>query len=475
MFKSIHFRIVALFVALAVIILFIMAVTLQFSFEHLYAGATDTYIQEVQAVNHYIYSNLWKTMLFAIFLSVLLAWLLSKNIASPIKRLTQKANLLAQGDYETKITINTQDEIGELARTFDYMTNIITTAVQEISKEKSKLETMIMYMSDGFMAFNLSGEIIHINSVAGKMLNIKEDEHINFDTLFEQLKARISIAELIYLENESTLTREVDLGETVLNFYFSTFKDEQNRLSGVVTVIHDVTESERIDKLRHEFVANVSHELRTPLTTIKGYAETMQTEKDQPPDHRKYFQIIIDEVDRMTNIVKDLLTLTTLGFNTVLDDREYFSIDDLIKNVIAKLSIQVETNGQKLTYAQTTDLPQIYANKSKIEQVLVNIISNAIKYTPKDTGVIEVFAGNVYDSVYIKVNDNGSGIPEKDLPRIFERFYRVGKARSRDKGGTGLGLSIAQEIISLHGGSIKAESTVGKGSQFTINLPISID
>lgn len=414
-------------------------------------------------------------MLFAIIISVLLAFFLAKNITKPIKRLTQKASLLANGDYETKIPINSHDEIGELARTFDYMANIVTTSVQEISQEKSKLEKMLMYMTDGVIAFDLNGDVLHINTVAMKMLNIHEDEVINFDDFFEQLKARISIAELIYLENENTLTREVDLGETILNFYFSTFKDEQNKLSGIITVIHDITESERVDKLRHEFVANVSHELRTPLTTIKGYAEMMQTDENQPQEHRKYFQVIIDEVDRMTNIVKDLLTLTTLGTNTVLDNREYFSIDDLIKNVIAKFAIQIEKNGQRLTYAPTTELPQIYANKGKIEQVLVNIIGNAIKYTPNEKGVIEIFAGNVYDSVYIKVHDNGIGIPQKDLSHIFDRFYRIDKARSRDKGGTGLGLSIAQEIIALHGGSIKAESSVGKGTQFTINLPISIE
>jgi len=450
-----------------------MAITMQFSITALYKNEVIT--QEVATINYYIYNNLWKTMLFAIIISVLLAFFLAKNITKPIKRLTQKASLLANGDYETKIPINSHDEIGELARTFDYMANIVTTSVQEISQEKSKLEKMLMYMTDGVIAFDLNGDVLHINTVAMKMLNIHEDEVINFDDFFEQLKARISIAELIYLENENTLTREVDLGETILNFYFSTFKDEQNKLSGIITVIHDITESERVDKLRHEFVANVSHELRTPLTTIKGYAEMMQTDENQPQEHRKYFQVIIDEVDRMTNIVKDLLTLTTLGTNTVLDNREYFSIDDLIKNVIAKFAIQIEKNGQRLTYAPTTELPQIYANKGKIEQVLVNIIGNAIKYTPNEKGVIEIFAGNVYDSVYIKVHDNGIGIPQKDLSHIFDRFYRIDKARSRDKGGTGLGLSIAQEIIALHGGSIKAESSVGKGTQFTINLPISIE
>jgi len=477
LFKSIRFKIVALFVALTMIILSIMAITLQFSFSSLYSNIETNEIlsQELSTLNFYIYNNLWKTMLFAVLLSILLAYLLSRNITKPIKRLTDKARLIADGDYESKIPVTTRDEMGALAKAFNNMTSVITANIQQISSEKSKLEKMLMNMSDGVIAFNLDGDVIHINANAKKMLNIKENEKIYFDDFFEHLKAKISIAELIYLENESTLTREVDLGETILNFYFSTFKDEQNKLSGIITVIHDVTESERIDKLRHEFVANVSHELRTPLTTIKGYAETMQTDKGQPKEHRKYFQVIIDETDRMTNIVKDLLTLTTLGTSSILENREYFSLDDLIKNTVAKFANQVEKNGQKMTYSPTTELPQIYANKGKIEQVIVNIIANAIKYSPKDKGIIEIFAGNIYNNVYIKVSDNGIGIPEKDLERVFERFYRIDKARTRDRGGTGLGLPIAQEIITLHGGSIKAESTVGKGSQFTINLPISME
>ncbi|MCL2740383.1 MAG: cell wall metabolism sensor histidine kinase WalK, partial [Oscillospiraceae bacterium] len=417
MFKSIRFKIVALFVALTMIMLMVMAITLQFSFNSLYSNVEgdEFFTHELATLTSYIYNNLLITMLFAVIFSVLLAFFLSRSIAKPIKRLTDKAKEIASGDYETKIPVTTRDEIGELSKSFNNMTSVITANIQQISSEKSKLEKMLMHMTDGVIAFNLNGDVIHINANAKKMLNIKDDENIYFDEFFEHLKAHISIAELIYLENESTLTREIDLGETILNFYFSSFKDEQNKLSGIITVIHDITESERIDKLRHEFVANVSHELRTPLTTIKGYAETMQTDKSQPKEHRKYFQVIIDETDRMTNIVKDLLTLTTLGSPSLLENREYFSLDDMIKNTISKFANQVEKNGQKISYSATTEIPQIYANKGKIEQVLVNVIANAIKYSPKDKGKIEVFAGNVYNNVYVKVSDNGIGIPEKDL------------------------------------------------------------
>lgn len=330
-----------------------------------------------------------------------------------------------------------------------------------------------MHMADGVMTFRIDGTSMHVNNAAKRMLNIGDDEEIVFDAFFEQIKAKICVAELIYLDSENTITREVDFGQTVLNFYFATFKDEHNRLSGIIVVIHDITESERVDKLRHEFVANVSHELRTPLTTIKGYAETIVEDERQPEDTKQFLNVIISEVDRMTRIVKDLLTLTTLGFSSVLEDREYFSMDDMIRDIISSLAIQVEKNGHQLTYTPTTSIPHIYANKGKIEQVIINIVSNAIKYTPQDTGMIEIFAGNLYNNVYVKVKDNGVGIPQKDLPRVFERFYRIDKARSRDKGGTGLGLAIAQEIVLLHGGSIQIESQINKGTEVIINLPIS--
>ena len=437
------------------------------------SGGHDLGSYEISAFITFIYNNLWQTLIIGIVLSAFFGFLLSRTITVPIRQLTQKANLLASGDFETRIDVHSRDEIGILANTFDYMAKIITNSMKQISSEKSKLETMLMHMADGVMTFRIDGTSMHVNNAAKRMLNIGDDEEIVFDAFFEQIKAKICVAELIYLDSENTITREVDFGQTVLNFYFATFKDEHNRLSGIIVVIHDITESERVDKLRHEFVANVSHELRTPLTTIKGYAETIVEDERQPEDTKQFLNVIISEVDRMTRIVKDLLTLTTLGFSSVLEDREYFSMDDMIRDIISSLAIQVEKNGHQLTYTPTTSIPHIYANKGKIEQVIINIVSNAIKYTPQDTGMIEIFAGNLYNNVYVKVKDNGVGIPQKDLPRVFERFYRIDKARSRDKGGTGLGLAIAQEIVLLHGGSIQIESQINKGTEVIINLPIS--
>jgi two-component system sensor histidine kinase VicK len=424
-------------------------------------------------LSNFIFSNLSQTLIFGVVLAILFGFLLSRSITVPIGKLTQRAKLLASGDYETRIDIQTKDEVGNLANTFDYMAKIVTSSMQQLASEKNKLETMLMHMTDGVIAFSLDGQVVHINTAAKKMLNIADNENIEFDELFKQLDGKICIAELIYLEDGNTRTREIDLGETVLDFYFATFKDEQNKLNGIVTVIHDITESEKLDKMRHEFVANVSHELRTPLTTIKGYAETMLDDPEQDESSKHFLQVIINEVDRMTQIVKDLLTLSTLGFNSALEEKEYFSLDEMIREVVSNFAVQVEQNGHQLTYSPTTNIPPISANKGKIEQVLVNIISNAIKYTPQGKGVIEVFAGSLYNNVYIKVQDNGIGIPQKDLPRIFERFYRIDKARARDKGGTGLGLAIAQEIVQLHGGSINIESKLNKGTEVIITLPIS--
>ena len=221
---------------------------------------------------------------------------------------------------------------------------------------------------------------------------------------------------------------------------------------------------------RREFVANVSHELRTPLTTIKSYSETIQAYAASE-EEKKFLDVIIREVDRMTRIVKDLLTLSSLDSNKFTANFEYCSLDELLREVVDKMSMDALRHKHIIEYFPSTSIPDIYADRDRIEQVITNIVSNAIKYTP-DGGNIQMFAGCLYNEVYIKIKDNGIGINKEDLPRVFERFYRVDKARSREHGGTGLGLAIAKNFVELHGGTIKITSKAGKGTEVLIKLPI---
>ncbi len=427
---------------------------------------------EINSLSRTVFSIALQSLFFGILIAVILGLLLSGTITRPIINLTKRAERLAEGDYDSRIDIHEADEIGKLATTFNDMASVITTSMTELSQEKNKVETIIRYMTDGVLAFDKNGDAIHINPAAYSMLRLSEDAVLTFDEFVTVNSVDISLPELIYLEHYKTIERDVTTPHAMLKAYFAPFKMENEKTAGVVVVLQDVTEAQAVENMRREFVANVSHELRTPLTTIRGYAETLlDSDLSEDSDMAKHFLSVMNrEVDRMTRIVKDLLALSRLDKETLEKSKTFFSMDELLQDVVSRMTINAKEKGHTLTYSPTSDMPQVLADRDRIEQVIVNIISNAIKYTP-DGGTIEVFAGYMYKEVYIKVKDNGIGIPKKDIPRLFERFYRVDKARSRDKGGTGLGLAIAKEIMELHGGTLSVTSEYGKGSEFLIKLP----
>jgi len=414
-----------------------------------------------------------QALMIGILISIILGFFMSKTITRPISNLTKKAERLAEGEFDSRIENRAKDEIGKLSRTFNYMASMIKNSMDEIAQEKNKLETVLRYMTDGIMAFDINQHIMHINPAAKQMLGIDDEKTIVFDNYFTDLQANICMAEMIYLEHFATIERDLDINGKYFKAYFATFKTDNDKLSGVVVVIQDVTQTQMLEFSRREFVANVSHELRTPLTTIKSYAETLYESSDDESD-RKFLGVIGREVDRMTRIVKELLTLSSLDYNKLAISKTEFSLDELISDIVTKLSMDAKNHKQMIQYNASTQMPIMYADMDRIEQVITNIISNSIKYTGEG-GLIEVYAGYLYNEVYIKIKDNGIGIPDKDLPRIFERFYRVDKARSREHGGTGLGLAIAQEIIKLHGGTITIDSEYKKGTEVIIKLPVNKD
>ena len=349
------------------------------------------------------------------------------------------------------------------------MASQIQNSMNEISTEKSKLETILMHLTDGVLAFNLNGRLVHANLIAKKMLGIKEER--TFEDIFKKLKIDINMEKIIYLEDWTSSEEMINVNDKVLNFFFAPFRDEKERPNGIVVVIQDMTKQAKLDDMRKEFVANVSHELKTPITSIKTYSETLLDQEELDEESKKKFLgVILTEANRMTRLVSDLLQLTKFDYKKVAWNRIRFDIKELTKQVCDKHKIQAEKKGQLVECYVTSNVPDVYGDRDGIEQVITNILTNSIKYTPEN-GSIKVYVGAVHDDAYIKIIDNGIGIPKEDLPRVFERFYRVDKARSREMGGTGLGLPIAKEIIEENGGSIDIKSEVGKGTEVVIKVP----
>jgi len=429
--------------------------------------------QGVNAVTRDMIFIIIQAMLFGIFASIVLGYFLSKTITKPISVLTEKAEDFAEGDFDSNLEVTTHDEIGTLVETFNYMGGVVQKALNEVAGEKHKLEIILENVNNGIIAFGTSQEIISINKAAKDLLNIDETKDVRFDEFFKNLHSNVCMAEFIYLTKFRTECREIEINKKHLKAYFLPFKMDEDRVAGVVCVLSDVTEEFNLEKSRKKFVAEVSHELKTPLTTIGTYTETLLDNYPMGEEMEKSFlRTIHTETEKMTNLVKNLLTLSQYDSQSVELNMEAFDLSEMLGEVVETFRVEAENKGQKLMFNTVNSIPMIYADKFRLERAVKNIISNAMKYTPV-SGTINVFAGFVGNEAYIKIEDNGIGVPEEDLDHIFERFYRVDKARSREQGGTGLGLAIAKEIIESHGGSIAMESQVNKFTRVIIKLPVN--
>jgi len=378
---------------------------------------------------------------FFVFLlvSVIIAIVISKAIISPISKLTASAEEIASGDIENAKSIKPErhgNEIDRLVTSFNFMIDKLQKNISELSRQKNQIETILLHMTDGVIAFDLNGEIIHINPAAEDLLKIKKAEN-NFDKIFKTLNIDINIEKVIYLENWTSSEQNIQIGETFVNLFFVPFKDENEKAGGVLVVIQDITEHVQLDNMTKEFVANVSHELKTPLTSIMGYSDTLIEDEYDKETENRFLSVISSEAHRMARLVSDLLKLSRFDNRKVKFNKQEFDLGILVKKCQEKLELEAEKKEQVIDCFITADVPLVYADKDSIEQVVLNVLSNSIKYTPEG-GNIKIYVGFVYNDAYIKVIDNGIGIPKKDLERVFERFYRVDKARSREMGGTGL-------------------------------------
>lgn len=428
--------------------------------------------EELTVITQHIFSIIIEALLLGVGISLVIGYFLSRTITTPIANLTKKAKRLAEGEFESKIDVKSEDEIGTLTETFNDMSSKLQAAMLQMSTEKNKVEAILLNMTDGVMAFATDGNAIHINPTARKMFGLAEDEAVQFDAFFTQYHANIRLGDMLYLEDNRFTERDIELPHLSIKASFVVFEDEFYNTGGVLVVLHDVTKQQKLENSRREFVANVSHELRTPLTTIKSYAETLLDMADGTDVPATFINTILNETDRMTRLVKDLLVLSSLEQSDQLK-KTSFDIGVLLSDVVDTLSLVAKEQGHRLSLQTETRFDLFYGDRDRLEQLLYNIISNSIKYTPNG-GKITVTAGQLYGSVYIRVKDNGIGIPEKDIGRLFERFYRVDKARSREKGGTGLGLAISKSIVDAHGGSISIKSRVNEGTEVTISLPMAV-
>ncbi len=386
---------------------------------------------------------------FGLVISILLSFLLSKTMVTPIQRLTEGAMRVAEGDFSRKIDVLSQDEIGVLTDTFNDMAGQLQDTLRQVENERNKLDTLFLHMTDGVVAFSRAGEVIHSNPAAARMLR----RTIGPDTAYEELFGSLASLEQV-LSADDHLEGELQVRERYLQLLMAPF-DRGRAGGGALVVLHDVTEQRKNEEMRREFVANVSHELRTPLTNIRSYAETLiDNTGEMPPDmEKKFLGVILGESDRMTHIVQDLLTLSRFDSEHSELKLSRFPFGEAVKDIYNAVYMEAQKHDHALTLALEPGLPEIMADRERVIQVMMNIVSNSIKYTP-DGGHIAIRAGRAGSKVWMEVDDDGIGIPEEDRPRIFERFYRVDKARSRQSGGTGLGLSIAKEIVERHRGRI---------------------
>ncbi|GIM45852.1 PAS domain-containing sensor histidine kinase [Collibacillus ludicampi] len=418
-----------------------------------------TIYQTMSEINWIFYTGI----LIALVLTAILGIMLARTITHPIMEITKKAKAMAKGDFGQEVAVKGDDEIGELGLTFNYLTHRLRDALAENEQEKDKMEAILAHMSDGVIAVSAQGLILLANPVAQELLMVEEKDLINHP-LHEVL-------EVDEWEGPEMKFRGPD--GRILYAYASTLKGAEGEKPGQVIVLRDITEEEKEEKARRDFVANVSHEIRTPLTTLKSYIEALEDGAMYDPQLSAHFlRVIHNETDRMVRLVNDLLQLSRFDSGTEGWNFSPQSLAGLLDRAVERFSVQCRNQGIGMFVEVEPRLPQVVVDRDKLDQVLDNLISNALKYTP-EKGMIRLAASRDGDMVVVKVIDTGIGIPKKDLPRIFERFYRVDKARSRKLGGTGLGLSIAQQIIEKHGGKIQIESELGRGTTVLFTLPVA--
>ena len=396
-----------------------------------------------------------------------------------LRQLNQKVKDLIAGDYSQVLDMQGSSEITNITNNLNDLSEVIRLTQENLEQESKRLHSILSYMTDGVLATNRRGQIIMINDMAKRQLGVERDDALNQNILeLLKIEEEYELRELITQSPELMIYSQNLNGEYIsLRVRFALIRRESGFISGLVAVLHDTTEQEKEERERRLFVSNVSHELRTPLTSVKSYLEALDEGALTEPVAPDFIKVSLDETNRMMRMVTDLLHLSRIDNETSHLDVELINFTAFITFILNRFD-KMKSQDEEKKYELVRDYPitsvWIEIDTDKMTQVIDNILNNAIKYSP-DGGKITVSMKTTDDQMILSISDQGLGIPKEDLPKIFDRFYRVDKARSRAQGGTGLGLAIAKEIIKQHKGFIWAKSEYGKGSTFTIVLPYDKD
>lgn len=435
---------------------------------YLVAKKENVYSQ-IKTINNILASG----TAISLAITSILVILLARTITKPIADMRRQAIAMSKGNFSRKVKVYGNDELGQLASTFNSLTKKLQDSQSSTEGERRKLASVLSNMTDGVIATDRRGRIILINEQAERMLNVTRETILS-----------TPIVEVFGLENEYTYEQLLEEKESLILNYstetepyilrvnFSVIQKDTGFINGLIAVIHDITEQVKVDMERREFVANVSHELRTPLTTMKSYVEALTDgaweDKEIAP---KFLEVVQNETDRMIRLVKDLLQLSKMDSKDYQLNKEWIDFIDFFNRIIERFEM---TKKESIQFVKKLPKTSIFVeiDVDKITQVIDNIISNALKYSPNG-GKVTFQVEEKPDWIVVSISDEGVGIPKEHLGKIFDRFYRVDKARTRKLGGTGLGLAIAKEMIEVHGGKIWAESTEGKGTTIHFRLPYS--
>ena len=437
----------------------------------------------IDLIKHFVMSSNFVFVLITVGFIIVVALLLLENRRDNIKlrQLNAKIKDLIAGDYSEVVDMQGSPELTDMTNSINDLSEVIRLTHENLEQETKRLTSILAYMTDGVLATNRRGQIIMVNEMAAKQLNVNPDEVLNTSILdLLSIGDDYDLRKLITEVPELTIDSQDENGEYIsLRVRFALIRRESGFISGLVAVLHDTTEQEKEERERRLFVSNVSHELRTPLTSVKSYLEALDDGALSEPVAPDFVKVSLNETNRMMRMVTDLLSLSRIDNETSQLDIEltnFTAFITFILNRFDKIKSQSQEGSKKYELIREYPITPIWVeiDTDKMTQVIDNILNNAIKYSP-DGGKIKVGMKTTDAQLIISISDEGLGIPKKDLPRIFDRFYRVDKARSRAQGGTGLGLAIAKEIIKQHKGFIWAKSEYGKGSTFTIVLPYDKD
>ena len=414
--------------------------------------------------------------LLAVGISMVVAILIAHSITQPIGEMREQALRIARGDYSRKVTVYGKDELGQLAVTFNQLAEQIEETQDAMESERNRLNSVLSHMSDGVVATDRRGKVITINDMALSLLGISKEAAIGQNILnLLDIEKDYTLRKILESTEELLIERkESKYGDTmIIRVEFSMIRRESGFISGLVAVLHDVTEQEQNERDRREFVSNVSHELRTPLTSMRSYIETLSEGAWQDQEMApRFLKITLDETDRMIRMINDLLDLSRMDNGNLKLNIEMVNFNELVNFVLDRFDVIISNSEKKYRIVREfTQRPLfVEVDTDRMIQVIDNIMNNAIKYSP-DGGKITVRLMETHNNVILSITDQGLGIPKKDISRIFERFYRVDKARARKQGGTGLGLAISKEVVKALGGTIWATSIENYGSTFYISLP----